>query len=56
MQNTQKVSKSLDQDKILDHLFHIEDRIIDVLRNLRDKKFPKNYTLGFTLFRFKTRN
>ena len=28
---------SIDQDKILDHLIHMENRVRDVLKNLRDK-------------------
>ena len=28
----------IDHDKILNHLIHMENRVTDVLRNLRDKK------------------
>ena len=28
----------IDHDKILNHLIHMENRVIDVLKNLRDKK------------------
>ena len=28
----------IDHDKILNHLIHMENRVTDVLKNLRDKK------------------
>ena len=48
----------IDHDKILNHLIHMENRVTDVLKNLRDKKeisFEQYQDLSRP-FRFKTWN
>ena len=47
----------IDHDKILNHLTHMENRVTDVLKNLRDKKeISMEQYKDFKSFRFNTWN
>ena len=44
--DTLKFEKVISHDKLLDHAIHMENRVTDVLKNVRDKKKKKKILLS----------